>query len=281
MADETTTQTETQATETTTTTAPVTDWRAALTGDYAPLATEKSLESFKGQDWNEVGPHLAKAFVETKRMVGAKTDGMVRVPDDKSSPEEVAAFNKARGVPDSPEGYTIKRPELALTLGWDENAEKGFVGAAHKAGFTPMQAQTVIDYYGQMEQARFEADREKERAAGAELRKEWGTDFDAHMGRANRALSQYGGDELVEFLHTSKLGAHPLMVKAWAKVADDLAESGFIKTQGLPGATTPDEARAKVAEIDAQLAKLDPNSERASDLVNEKVRYLNAAMRAA
>ena len=69
---------------------PPSDWRTGLTGDLAPLAQEKSLESFKGADWTEVGPQLAKAFVETKKLVGTKPSGLLE-PGEKATPEERAA----------------------------------------------------------------------------------------------------------------------------------------------------------------------------------------------
>ena len=104
----------------------VPDWRTGLTGDFAPLAQEPSLASFKGKDWAEVGPALAKSYVETKKLVGVKTT--LKIPDEHATPDEVAAYRKAVGVPDTPDGYRtqIRRPEAALA-GWDEDAEMKFL----------------------------------------------------------------------------------------------------------------------------------------------------------
>src|SRR3990172_11892156 len=82
-----------------------TDWRAALPAD---LQADKSLEQFKGKDWAEVGPTLAKGYVETKKMVG----GSLKVPKEDATPEEQAAFYTALGRPETPDKYETKVPEL-------------------------------------------------------------------------------------------------------------------------------------------------------------------------
>jgi hypothetical protein len=216
---------------------------------------------------------LAKGHLNQSKLVGAKTEGLVKVPGEGASPEEHAAFNKARGVPDAPNGYALKRPQLAAVLGWNEKAEQDFAAAAHKSGYTPAQAQAAVDFYGSMLQAQHDADRQMEKEAGLALRTEWGANYEANLGIANRALSQYGGNELVEFLHSSKLGADPRMVKAWAAVGADLMESGYVKGEGLHGVSRED-AQTKMREIDAELNKLDPYSDRAKELVNQKLRYM-------
>jgi hypothetical protein len=216
---------------------------------------------------------LAKGHLNQSKLVGAKTEGLVKVPGEGASPEDIAAFNKARGVPDAPNGYTFKRPQLAAVLGWNEKAEQDFAAAAHKSGYTPAQAQAAVDFYGSMLQAQHDADRQIEKQAGLDLRNEWGANYEANLGVANRALSQYGGNDLIEFLHTSKLGADPRMVKAWAKVGADLMESGYVSGESI-SSVSYDEAQTKAREIDAELLKVDPNSERAKDLVNQKWRYL-------
>jgi len=222
---------------------PITDWRASLTGDFAPLATEKSLESFKGANADEVLPQIVKSFVETKRMVGAKTDGMVKVPGADAKPEDVAAFHKAIGVPDSPTGYQIKRPEVAATS-WDETAEQGFLAAMHRAGAPAGAVQAAMNFYGEFVAGQLRAASDAAKTVDADLRREWGPNYDANLGRANRALQEYGGDALVEFLMSSGLGRHPLMVKAWAKVGNELVEHGAMPAVGI--SLGVDEAKAEM-----------------------------------
>src|SRR5438093_625268 len=81
--------------------APVTDWRSALTGEFAPLATDKSLEVIKGKDWSEAGPLLAKGYVSAQKMIG----GSVQIPGPQATPEQIKAFRAKIGVPGDVAGY--------------------------------------------------------------------------------------------------------------------------------------------------------------------------------
>src|SRR4030095_3808230 len=67
-------------------------WRPTLPDE---MKAEPSLGGFK-----DVGA-LAKAWVETKRLVG----DAVKVPKPDASPEERAAFHRKLGVPQSPDQY--------------------------------------------------------------------------------------------------------------------------------------------------------------------------------
>src|SRR3990170_5621200 len=142
------------AAETETPTAPVatpdaglaapTDWRAALPAD---LQADKSLEQFKGKDWAEVGPTLAKGYVETKKMVG----GSLKIPKEDATPEEVAAFYTALGRPETPDKYDTKIPEFPPDAGvppLDQVAFRDFLAVSHGAGLTAKQVQAVMDWYG-------------------------------------------------------------------------------------------------------------------------------------
>ncbi len=74
------------------------DWRKDL-GDFA---NDPSLKDFK------TPADLAKSFIETKKMVGQKNNG---IPGKDATPEQVAEYHKAIGVPDAAEGYEFKKPD--------------------------------------------------------------------------------------------------------------------------------------------------------------------------
>src|SRR3990172_5233326 len=78
-----------------------TDWRAALPDD---LKADKRLEQFKGTDWAEAGPPRARAYAETKKMVG----GSLKAPKKHATPEEQPAFYTALGRPETPDKYDTK-----------------------------------------------------------------------------------------------------------------------------------------------------------------------------
>lgn len=251
-------------------------WRDSLPDD---LKADKSLESFKDV------PALAKSYVETKKLVGAKQG--LTIPGEGATPEERKAFDaqvrKALGVPEAPDGYKVKPHEMMAHPEWNKEAQVGFLKVAHAAGMTPEQVNTTLGYYADFIAGQVKSNAAMEAEAKAELRIAWGPNFDVMMGAANRGISrveQAAGLESGALIEATK-GTDPAAVaKAFAWVEQQFLEHGFVQGEPIAGISA-DEARDKVATIDAELAKIDPNSQRASDLVNQKIQYLRAASRAA
>ena len=255
--------------------APPSDWRAGLTGDFAPLAQDKSLESFKGQDWSEVGPSLAKAFVETKKMVGAKAPAL-GVPGEGATPEQVAAYRKATGVPDAPDGYSISWPEFPPGEALDEAAQTAWLTRMHQIGAPPHIVQAFATLYGQHVNTLHNGYRREAEAAGQELRRDWGPNYDANLGRANRAIKQYGGDALVDLFAQNGMGRHPLVVRMFAKIGDDLVEHGAMAGDTV-GRVTPEEAQERMKTLQADLLKVPHGSDQAKALIDQIIQYTKIA----
>lgn len=224
------------------------DWRASLP---AELQADKSLERYKGVE------DLARGYLNAEKSIS----GSVRLPGKDTKPEELAKWKAETlpkltaaglldGPPESPDKYTIQRPEVALEGGWSDELEKGFLTAAHTAGMSQPQAQAVLTFYGKMiSEQRVAAQAEAQRVEQA-LRTTWGPNYEANLGRANRALQEFGGDDLVEFLGRTGLGRHPLMVQAFVKIGNAMVEHGALPGGGETG-VGPDEARTRA---DAMLA---------------------------
>ena len=274
MAETTTEETTTATTAAATTTAAL-DWRAGLTGEFAPLAQDKSLESFKGQDWTEVGPSLAKAFVETKKMVGAKAPALV-VPGEGATPEQVAAYRKATGVPDAPDGYSISWPEFPPGEALDEAAQGAWLTRMHQIGAPTHIVQAFATLYGQHVNTLHNGYRREAEAAGQELRRDWGANYDANLGRANRAIQQYGGDALVDLFAQNGMGRHPLVVRMFAKIGDDLVEHGAMAGDTV-GRVTPEEAQERMKTLQADLLKVPHGSDQAKALIDQIIQYTKIA----
>ena len=219
---------------------------------------------------------LAKGHLEQSKLVGRK--GIV-VPGADAKPEDVAAYRAALGVPESPDKYQITRPEIAVdSMVWDEAAEKEFLGEMHKAGAPPAVVQAAITWYGRFFGAQMEQARQETLKAGAALRQEWGANYDANRGRANRFAQEYGGDEFVDFLIASGLGRHPLTIKAFARAQNDLIEHGAIAPTG-PAAVTPEAAQQRITELRASLAALPEGHAKRETIIQEIIAFTNAAQR--
>lgn len=101
-------------------------------GQRPPFIPEKFWDPTTGTVRLEA---LAKSYQELERRMG----GMVSLPGPDASPEDRVAFERARGVPDSPDAYDIAERHPLLKPDPDLNTR------LHAAGFTPSQAQLVYD----------------------------------------------------------------------------------------------------------------------------------------
>ena len=237
-----------------------TTWRDTLPDD---LKAEKSLDAFR--DVNS----LAKAFVETKKMVGQRT---IKPLDASSSPEEVSAYRKAHNIPDDPAGYFtvgVSRPEIAAGAEWNETIESEFLKTMHATHATPATVQAAMNYYAGLEGARIKEAVRETQAAAQELRREWGPTFDANLGRANRAIQEFGGDALVEKFAATGMGRDPLVVKAFARIGNALVETGAMQPEGLALNLTPDDARKQIADKREEIKKLPEGHPRVSEIIDQ------------
>lgn len=223
---------------------PAADWRAGLPDD---LKAEQSLGRYKGVD------ELARGYLNAEKAIS----GSVRLPPKDAKPEDLAKWKaetlpKLAGLveapPESPEKYAIQRPEIALDVPWDDAAEKGFLAAMHKAGASNAAAQAAISYYGEMITRQVLAAHDQAKNVEGELRQEWGANYDAHLGRANRAIQQFGGPDLIDLYAKTGMGRHPLNIKAWVAIGNTLVEHGALPAGGEAGVSAGD-AKARMTAM--------------------------------
>ena len=251
------------------------DWRAGLTGDFAPLAQEKTLEKYQGKDWSEAGPHLAKALVEATKLIGAKAPALV-VPGEGATPEQVTAYRKATGVPDAPDGYSISWPEFPPGEALDKAAQTAWLTRMHQIGAPTHIVQAFATLYGQHVNTLHNGYRREAEAAGQELRRDWGPNYDANLGRANRAIQQYGGDALVDLFAQNGMGRHPLVVRTFSEIGKELVEHGAMAGDTV-GRVTPEEAQERMKTLQADLLKVPHGSDQAKALIDQIIQYTKIA----
>lgn len=220
--------------------APGADWRAALPPD---LRESKSLARYK-----DAGD-LAKGFVELEKTLGRTG---VRVPQDGDGPEVQAAWRKALGVPDAPEGYQLAPPEGFPADRWDKDGEAEFRKTAHELGLPPAHAKKLMDLYAQRQAQAYKAIEDARANAEANLRKEWGADYDRHMAGVDQAWAEFGvpaGFDQKDFAAIRMAGLGEKFARLLAQIGDTGAA---IRGPGgnAGGRTGPRDAKTIDAEID-------------------------------
>lgn len=168
-----------------------------------------------------------KTLVSQQRLLGKKADAVI-VPNEKSSPEEWAEFNKRMGVPDSPDKYAARPASVPKDMEWDEGAAKQINATAHKLGITPKQMEALAGEYAKWEMTRSESLAQQEAKQIEEGRKtlaeEWGDKFDINISKAKR-LVQLGGGDLNDPGLTS-----PGVVRMLARIADTLSDDKLVSS---------------------------------------------------
>lgn len=170
-------------------------WVDAMGDDFAPdRAMLDSMPTI--QD-------LVKSYAATKRMVGKKLEP----PGPDAPSEQVSAWRKTIGVPDSPEGYEIKPPENLEGVQFDEKLAGEFSTLAHELNIPKTAAQKLVAWQlekeaalvAKAEEAQAEADKVTLQEQTRVLREKWGDKFDGNINAARNAvkhLAQQAGVEV-------------------------------------------------------------------------------------
>jgi hypothetical protein len=203
-------------------------WQDKLSEEYRPTAA----------NYRDL-PSLVKSLVETKRMASGKLDGYIKVPGEGATPEEVAAYRKAQGVPDAPDGYELKKPDGELGNFYNEEEVKAFAAKAAELGLTKAQAAGLMEMRLNISKEYDDREREEGRAFLAERDKTfteaWGTKKDAELVDAQRMLLTLDHSlkpELVNFLE-------PKLVVALAAFAKKLNPDTMVAKEQFENKLSP------------------------------------------
>jgi hypothetical protein len=183
-------------------------------------------------------PTVFKSLHDTKAALSQRTDGMLRMPAKDATPEEVSAFHRALGVPESPDKYQITPPaQLPDGVEFRPETLTAFTEFAHQAGITQEQANRLIAFQAQMESeevSRLEAEhRGLVEAQEKQLQREWGSSWEQRSMLAKRAAETFG------------LGAdHPALAnadirRALARAAELISEDKLTSGEKVTGVLSP------------------------------------------
>ena len=171
-------------------------------------------------------PDMAKALANANALIGKK----LGVPNEKSSPEEVAAFRRAMGVPESLEEYKFAPDSLPEGMTWSDDMAKPYAEIAHKHGIPPAAMKELVTQHAKTEMFKLEAIQatyEKQRTeAVATLQKEWGNDFGKNIGLAKQAAKLAGVDA------NSHGFSDPEVVRGFVRMAQMMSEDKVGRSMG-------------------------------------------------
>lgn len=161
---------------------------------------DQKIASFvsKFKSWDEV----TKAAIELESKLG----GMVSVPKDDASPEEIAEFYSKLGVPKTPDEYKLGEDTRVKA---DPEQVKTFREFAHKIGLTQKQVEALwkesneatAKLFATTDEARKQERTQAFQSMVTALKAEWGKDFDRNDAIVKRGVEAFGTPG---FLKTAK-----------------------------------------------------------------------------
>ena len=232
-----------ESTSTTDTTVVTPDTTTPAAADYHQLiATDGTFaEGFAAslpeelQGIAKTTPDISTAFERLRENQAAarqKVEGMVKLPGEDATPEDIAAYRKAIGVPDSPDGYSSLDTPSDLPEGTEWNSEfaDSFRQLAHDKNLTPDTVQAIAELYNTQQQtsatrqeaARAQLDAEKSQ----KLDEAFGKDRESIITKAKQVARSLGMD-----VSDGDLFATTENVKALADFAPRFGEDKLVPAE--------------------------------------------------
>ena len=178
---------------------------------------------------------LAKGYSELYSKMGSQ----VKMPTADSPAEEVSAFYKQLGRPNTAEGYT--EPTLADGGEVDKAFFGGMAAIAHEAGLSGTQFDKMVERYlgfeAQAKEAQLVEYNRRLDEADRELHEdtEFGADYDGNLELSKRAYTDYAPQELKDLLDTDRWKAlrnEPSFIKMFTDIAKKNMDDTFVKSDG-------------------------------------------------
>lgn len=239
-------------------------------------AYRATASKFAGKDLTD----LIQSYGEAQKLIGQRNEGTIKVPGAEASVEEIAAFNRAIGVPESADKYSTDKVPMPPGIELKAERLEGFKEFAAKRGITQGAFEAVLEF-----EAQYQAKAAQERQVAMEqylrqqedtLREEWGAKYDQRAMRAMRAA------ETLDLPQDHPALQDADVRRAMAKFADMISEDKLAGNDAIVQTlSTSSKARDIVFNPDNPLHKAyhngtDPNHREA---VTQYNRFLSEASR--
>ena len=169
---------------------------------------------------------LSKSYQGLEQLLGKKANA-VPVPNEKSTPEEISAYRKAIGVPESPEGYKLKPEQLPNGVSWDDSVAKRAAELAHRHNIPAAAMSELMKFdlerAALMNQAAASMIETQLESGRAELQRVYGDKMPEKIELARRAAVTAGVDP------SSQGFVDPQVVKAIVSLAEKLSDDRLIE----------------------------------------------------
>lgn len=211
------------------------DWRTSLSEE---VRADKGWERFKTVD------NLARSYRELERRMGERAP---QRPGADATDEQRSAWRQYLGVPETPDGYQLQRPQ-ALPEGaeFQPARQQSFLAVAHQLDLAPHQVQALLDweaqYYASQQAEDAQHTQEAAQAGEQAGRAKWGSQWDIKLAMAQEYLRRQGSDDLRHDLETLTVtggdgkpvmaGNHVGIIEMMAQLAELTGHAPYVIGEG-------------------------------------------------
>ena len=195
---------------------------------------EKALDNFNNME------DFVKSYLHAQKLVGADK---IPVPNKHATEEDWNEVFKRLGAPSDPNDYKYDLKDQEM----DQGQVQEFNKTAHRLGLLPKQAEGLIKFYNEMNvnnaASQEEAAAQAQLNVEAELKKEFGPQFNKRLDQAKRLAVNSLGQDFLENTYLkdgSRLGDNLNVIKAFSDLADKLSEDPIIQGDGTSYMTAKD-----------------------------------------
>lgn len=216
---------------------------ADFTGVVIPGADKNNPDH---QEFHRKIASLTKAYSDTKSMVG----GMVKIPGEGATQDEINAFRSKIGVPAAAGDYNITVPEDEISQKFfSDDVLTKFKEEALKAGFTNDHVQMAVNFQSELFGGMI-AEAEKSAKDGIDaLQKELGDKYDEYIAGAEQMVSKYWPESALDSIKTG-IGNDPDFTRGLIEVYKATKEDGrFIDPAG-------DQNRGTISQLEGEINNL-------------------------
>lgn len=160
-------------------------------------------------------------------------EGKISIPGEEATEDEIAAFRKALGVPESAEGYELG--DVSKIQGGAELLE-----AFKLAGLTKKQAETQLKAFTKVEAAQKAAQKAETEKALSEYKASLGENSDKIFSAAKDGVDAFFKDDEGKELIAGMVMDNPALIKAFSKIGQLVKEKPGIMSFGTGGSRTTD-----------------------------------------